>query len=185
MSSYSWISKQKHGIPSPENDDINKIMNHKYMYEHAANTQNEIKKQKELKKITKVLPKMPTKASKLRDDYLKNIRNEISNQINDEHKAEWKLRQFLGVGPSEDIVKSIKHVRRRQNKSIIPKMPENPHMNTTQGQELPNIDEKKSEGVEKQSQGSQYSRIDKKAKDKLLSEYFSEKRSMSSRRSNH
>lgn len=58
--------------------------------------------------VKKVLPKVATKASKLRDDYLKNYRAQIEMTRDEPIKNEWKMRQFLEIGPHDDIAESIK-----------------------------------------------------------------------------
>lgn len=150
---------------------MNEIMHHEFLYEQM--NQPNVFKHKVLKKISKVLPKMPTKASKLRDTYLKQTRDDVAHAVMNDNKNEWKLRQFLGVGASEDIVKSIKLIRKRQNKSVIPAI--QPYTNNDT---LPKLQDPAPEG-------QKLERIDKKVKDRLLNDYFSEKRSMSSKRSQH
>jgi hypothetical protein len=116
LSNYSWITSQKHGIPSPEKHDFSEIINHGYVFDNLRN--------KALHKSIifdnligsirhqKVLPKFTTKASKLRDEFLKNYRLKMNNSVNEGHKDEWKLRQFLGIGPSEDILGSIRRIKK-------------------------------------------------------------------------
>ena len=63
-----------------------------------------------IKKIN-VLPNVPTKASKLRDDFIRDKRIEDENHKNNDSKPEWKLRQFLGIEASENISESIKNIK--------------------------------------------------------------------------
>ena len=37
LSNYSWIRGNKHGIPSPTNDNIGEIINHIYAYDNQKN----------------------------------------------------------------------------------------------------------------------------------------------------
>lgn len=117
--------------------------------------------------MMKKLPKVPTLASKLRDDYLRKKRIEKDEKANEGSKPMWKLRQFLGVGASEDISESIKNIKKNainKTQSVIDK------------EVLPKIKENPAETRES------YEKVDKKIKDKLLSDYFTQKRELSSRR---
>lgn len=55
---------------------------------------------------------MPTKASKLRDEHVKQQKEQMLDDQKNQFKPQWKLRQFLGVGPSEDIAESIKRIKK-------------------------------------------------------------------------
>ena len=169
LSNYSWINTQKHGIASPAKEDINEIMHHSYMYDNQK-AQAMYANHQALRKISKVLPKVPTKASKLRDEHLKNEREKLANSFKNDSKPQWKLRQFLGIGPSEGIVQSIKMLKKRQNK------PQGVH--NFEPEALPDISDQANNDYV-------HEKVDKKLKDKLLSDYFSEKRQMSSKRSQY
>lgn len=52
LSNYSWIASQKHGIPSPQKQNINDIMNHSFVYE---NLKNQGFKNKILKKVVLII----------------------------------------------------------------------------------------------------------------------------------
>ena len=110
---------------------------------------------------------MPTLASKLRDDYLRKQRIDYSNSLKDNSKPMWKLRQFLGVGASEDISESIKNIKKKVRSK---------NLSTIDHDTLPKIAEV-TPGSSKP-----YEKVDKKIKDKLLSDYFTQKRELSSRR---
>lgn len=112
MSNYSWISMQKHGIPSPANDNMNEIMHHSYIYDNLK-AREMYKGHMPTKKIVKVVPNIPTKASKLRDDFMKQQRMELSESKLKENEPLWKLRQFKGIGPSENIVESMKQIKHK------------------------------------------------------------------------
>lgn len=88
-------------------------MNHSFV---QNNLHNHPMKHRALKKL---LPKVPTKASKLRDEHLKNYRDQLENSRKEEAKPEWKLRQFLGIGPSDDIAETIKRIKKHGNYLVI------------------------------------------------------------------
>ncbi|CAI2387718.1 unnamed protein product [Moneuplotes crassus] len=164
LSNYSWIDNQKHGIPSKETDDINGVMNHSYVYD---NLNNEIKeKVKRQNEIKKPLCKAPTKASKLRDDYLKTCKEKLENSHNDQPKVEWKIRKFLSIGPHEDIANSIRRLKKLSPNRVLNNSSNLPFVNN---QEL---------------SAAPLNQDDKKEKERLLNDYYIKKREMSSKRSN-
>jgi uncharacterized membrane protein len=87
--------------------DFNQILTHSFVYENAKTHGN-------TKRINvkKILPKFATKGSTLRDNYLKNHRAQVEATKDESNKNEWKLRQFLGIGPHDDIAESIKRSKR-------------------------------------------------------------------------
>ena len=112
LSEYSWINSDKHGIKYPENSqNITEILAQKFMYDNLKNNPYK-NRMKEKAKVPKTLPKFPTKASKLRDDYLKNYICSRDATKEEQPKVEWKLRQFLGIGPHEDIAESLRRAKR-------------------------------------------------------------------------
>ena len=94
------MNKQNHGVTSPEKHDMGGIMNHSYLNDNMKN-QPPMYRRQGLGKVTKVLPKVPTKASQLRDLHIKQHLEEISGVKENGEKRQWKMRQFLGVGPSQ------------------------------------------------------------------------------------
>lgn len=165
LSNFSWIGEHKHGIPSPINENIGEIINNCYAYDNQA---SESYKAGNLKtKLQRTLPKVPTLASKLRDDFLRKQRMEFNDKEKDSTKPMWKLRQFLGVGASEDISDSIKNIKKNAKSK---------NLSTIENDVLPKINESPAEVKET------FEKVDKKIKDKLLSDYFTQKRELSSRR---
>lgn len=107
LSNYSWIESQKHGIVSPDKQDFGQIFTHSFVYDNLNN--NPITKRMNVKKV---LPKVGTKASKLRDDFIKNYKAQIEMTRDEPSKNQWKMRQFLEIGPHDDIAESIKRNRK-------------------------------------------------------------------------
>jgi len=156
---------------SPQKQDFTEILNHNYVYDkfkHRALHKSKLNIKSVDMMKQKGLPKVPTKASKLRDEHLKKFRDQLENSGYDQHKPEWKLKQFKGVGPSDNILESLR--QKKNGKCFFVNKSDLPDSNN-----LPEIKDVQAENA--------YEKVDKKDKDKMMAEYYMQKRELSSKRS--